>query len=69
MTRVGDRPRHNVERPSLRAILRRPSSVELNVRRLVSSTAQSVTGVVAAVDDVADEVDDSDETVAEEVEI
>lgn len=41
MTRVGLRPRHRELRPSLRAILRRPSSVEVNVLRLVSSTAQS----------------------------
>lgn len=42
MTRVGLRPRHNDLGPSLRAIFRRPSSVEVNVLRLVSSTAHSV---------------------------
>ena len=41
MTRVGLRPRHRDRGPSLRAILRRPSRVEVNVLRLVSSTAHS----------------------------
>ena len=41
MTRVGERPRQREVTPSLRAILRRPSRVEVNVLRRVSSTAQS----------------------------
>ena len=40
---VGLRPRHNDVSPSFLAILRRPSYVEVNVRRRVSSTAQSAT--------------------------
>lgn len=42
MTRVGLRPRHRDLGPSLRAIFRRPSRVEVKVLRLVSSTAHSV---------------------------
>ena len=45
MTRVGDRPRQRDVGPSFRAIFRKPSSVEVKVFRLVSSTAQSVAGV------------------------
>jgi hypothetical protein len=39
--RVGLSPRHSVYTPSFLAIFRIPSSVELNVRRWVSSAAQS----------------------------
>src|SRR6478735_8415640 len=41
MTSVGDSPRQRVVTPSLRAIFRRPSKVELKVRRCTSSTAHS----------------------------
>lgn len=41
MTRVGLRPRHRDLGPSFRAIFRSPSRVDVNVLRLVSSTAQS----------------------------
>ncbi len=44
MTSVGERPRHRDVRPSLRAILRRPSRVEVKFLRRVSSTAQSAAG-------------------------
>ena len=40
---VGLRPRHSDVSPSFRAIFRNPSYVEVNVRRRVSSTAQSAT--------------------------
>ena len=40
MSRVGLKPRHSVHIPSLRAIFRSPSMVELNVRRCDSSAAQ-----------------------------
>lgn len=43
MTRVGDSPRHSELIPSLRAIFRSPSTVDVKVLRRVSSTAQSVT--------------------------
>src|SRR3569833_2312573 len=42
MAREGDRPRHDVVKPSLRAIFLSPSSVELKVRCCGCSTAQSV---------------------------
>jgi len=38
--RVGDSPRHSVVIPSLRAILRKPSTVEFMVRFSTSATAQ-----------------------------
>lgn len=41
MTRVGESPRHSELIPSLRAIFRSPSNVEVKVLRRVSSTAQS----------------------------
>lgn len=41
MARVGESPRQSDVGPSFRAILRRPSRVELKVLRRVSSTAQS----------------------------
>lgn len=41
MTRVGERPRHRDVGPSLRAILRRPSRVELMRFSRAESTAQS----------------------------
>ena len=41
ITRVGERPRQSEVSPSLRAILRRPSSVEVMFLRRVSSIAQS----------------------------
>ena len=41
MTRVGERPRHSVVKPSCRAIFLKPSSVELKVLRCTCSTAQS----------------------------
>src|SRR5580692_7848426 len=41
ITRVGDNPRHKVVIPSLRAIFRSPSKVEVNARLCVSSTAHS----------------------------
>ena len=55
MTRVGDRPRQRDVGPSFRAILRRPSKVEVNVFLRVSSTAQSeaIAGLRVAM--VADE--------------
>jgi hypothetical protein len=42
MTSVGERPRQSVVTPSLRAILRRPSNVEVKVRCWVCSTAQLI---------------------------
>ena len=42
ITSVGVRPRQREVSPSLRAIFRRPSSVDVIVLRRVSSTAQSV---------------------------
>jgi len=45
MMRVGERPRQRDVGPSLRAILRRPSRVEVKVFRRASSTAQSAAGV------------------------
>ena len=55
MTRVGESPRHSELTPSLRAIFRSPSNVEVKVLRRVSSTAQSaaelegeMTGVLMA---------------------
>ena len=47
MTIVGLSPRHKVVRPSLRAILRRPSSVVVNVLRCDSSIAHSELAVAA----------------------
>lgn len=41
ITRVGDSPRHSELIPSLRAIFRSPSNVEVKVLRRVSSIAQS----------------------------
>ena len=41
IARVGERPRQSEVRPSLRAILRRPSMVEVKVRCLASSAAHS----------------------------
>ena len=55
MTRVGDRPRQRDVGPSLRAILRRPSKVEVNVFLRVSSTAQSEAMAGLSVAMVADE--------------
>lgn len=55
MTRVGDRPRQRDVGPSLRAILRRPSKVEVNVFLRVSSTAQSEAMAGLRVAMVADE--------------
>lgn len=48
MRSVGDKPRQRDGKPSFRAILRRPSSVEVNVLRRVSSTAQSAAEVPGA---------------------
>ena len=55
MTRVGDRPRQRDVGPSFRAILRRPSKVEVNVFLRVSSTAQSEDRAGLRVAMVADE--------------
>lgn len=41
MASVGLRPRHNVDKPSFLAILRKPSRVELNERRWLCSAAHS----------------------------
>lgn len=41
MTRVGERPRQREGRPSWRAILRRPSRVDVKFFRRAVSTAQS----------------------------
>lgn len=46
MTSVGERPRQREGSPSFRAILRRPSSVEVKFFRRVSSTAHSAEEVV-----------------------
>ena len=55
ITRVGDRPRQRDVGPSFRAILRRPSNVEVNVFLRVSSTAQSEAMAGLRVATVADE--------------
>ena len=46
ITSVGDKPRQRDVGPSLRAIFRKPSRVEVNVFRRVSSTAKSAPGAV-----------------------
>lgn len=55
MTRVGDRPRQRDVGPSFRAILRRPSKVEVKVFLRLSSTAQSEAMAGLRVAIVADE--------------
>ena len=55
MTRVGDRPRQRDVGPSLRAIFRRPSKVEVNVFLRDSSMAQSEAMAGLRVAMVADE--------------
>ena len=55
MTSVGERPRQREVRPSLREILRRPSSVEVKVFWRAVSTAQSANVADEAADDGASE--------------
>ena len=55
ITRVGESPLQRDVRPSLRAILRRPSRVEVKFLRRVSSTAQSA---AEAMDEEGDGEDD-----------
>lgn len=70
MTRVGDSPRHRDQSPSWRAIFRRPSKVEVNVFRRVSSTAQSTAGVeVDEDDDVSELIADVEASVTMQTEV
>lgn len=50
MASVGLSPRHNVSGPSFLAILRMPSSVELNVFEFASSTAQATPSLFTMVE-------------------